>query len=243
MRIIYSWVTTLFSILILVSCNRSVVALDYTNAQDEIPQLGNLTFRFDKPLVSDSLVNRWDSTQYIVFEPKISGRFRWEHPDELVFSPDKPLLPATSYKAELDDDLLIHSKFSSLAKHSPINFHTPNLQVVNTFVSWVVQDENTNAAIPQMDITFNYPVNPTILKEKLTISLDGKPLAYNLQTLSADNKMSIRLLNIKMEDKDLELNVTIDKVGYYPKEEKTAMISQQVLKPLLGHPIIYASMK
>ena len=77
MRIIHSWVITLFSFFILVSCNRSVVKLDYTNAQDEIPQLGNLTFRFDKPLVSDSLVNRWDSTQYIVFEPKISGRFRW----------------------------------------------------------------------------------------------------------------------------------------------------------------------
>lgn len=235
MRIRYSWVITLFSILILVSCNRSVVNLDYTNAQDEIPQLGNLSFRFDKPLVNDSLVNRWDSTRYIIFEPKISGRFRWEHPDELVFSPDGPLLPATSYKAELDDDLLIHSKFGSIAKHSPISFHTPNLQVVNTVVSWVVQDENTNTAIPQMDITFNYPVNPTILKEKLALSLEGKPLAYNLQTLSADNKISVRLLDIKMEDKDLEMNVTIDK-GLLPEGGKNSNEQPTSFKAIIGSP-------
>ena len=70
MRIRYSWVITLFSILILVSCNRSVVNLDYTNAQDEIPQLGNLSFRFDKPFVNDSLINRWDSTGILSLNPK-----------------------------------------------------------------------------------------------------------------------------------------------------------------------------
>ncbi|MEI9807530.1 MAG: hypothetical protein WDO16_06375 [Bacteroidota bacterium] len=58
-----------------------------------------LVFRFNQSLASDSLMNMWDSTDYISFEPKIAGKFRWESPDQLVFSPSQPLAPATSYKA------------------------------------------------------------------------------------------------------------------------------------------------
>lgn len=235
MRIRFSRITTPLYFLIIMGCNRSVVKLDYTNAKNEVPQLGNLVFRFDKSLVSDSLINRWDSTGYISFEPKITGRFRWEHPDELVFSPDKPLLPATSYTAELQDELLSHSKFGKIVNPGSIAFHTPNLQVVNSSTSWVVQDEATNTAVPQLDILFNYPVNPTSLKEKLTIEYAGKPLSYNLQTLSADNKMSIRFLDVKMEDKDLELKVTIDK-GLFPEGGKNSNEQVTTFTTVIGSP-------
>src|ERR1700722_14180862 len=108
-------ITLLASLVILsLSCNRSTVSLDYTNAKDEVPTLGNLSFRFDQTLVSDSLVDQWDSTQYVEFEPKIAGRFRWEHPDELVFSPAQALAPATNYKATLKDAVLRHSKFGRI---------------------------------------------------------------------------------------------------------------------------------
>src|SRR6201991_3376904 len=97
------------TILIFAGCNRSTVSLNYTNAKDEVQPLGNLIFRFDKSLVADSLLNQWDSTEYISFEPKIPGRFRWEHPDELVFSPARPLAAATTYKAKLGSELLRNS--------------------------------------------------------------------------------------------------------------------------------------
>ncbi|HEY0750098.1 MAG TPA: hypothetical protein VGD26_03015, partial [Chitinophagaceae bacterium] len=64
------------------SCNRSSVTLDYTNAVGEVPQLGNLIFRFNKSIVPDSLLNNWDSTEYVSFEPKIPGRFRWDGTDQ-----------------------------------------------------------------------------------------------------------------------------------------------------------------
>src|SRR5579884_735434 len=89
--------TTFFLLSLLSACNRKTVGLDFTNARDEVPTLGNLVFRFDQPLVKDSLLDQWDSTQYVTFEPKIPGRFRWEHPDELVFSPSQPLAPATTF--------------------------------------------------------------------------------------------------------------------------------------------------
>ena len=52
------------------SCNKNKVNLIDTNAQNEIPSLGNLTFTFDKNLCPDSLLNYWDRTEYIIFEPK-----------------------------------------------------------------------------------------------------------------------------------------------------------------------------
>jgi hypothetical protein len=93
----------LITIAISFGCNSSQVNLTFTNAKDEVPTLGNLVFRFDKFLVSDSLLNQWDSTKYVTFEPAIPGRFRWEQPDQLVFSPSRPLPPATTFKAKLEN--------------------------------------------------------------------------------------------------------------------------------------------
>src|SRR5258708_29685055 len=102
---------SLSPLFVITACNRNTVSLEYTNAKDEVPALGNLSFRFDQPLVKDSLLDRWDSTQYISFEPKIPGRFRWEHPDELVFSPSQPLPPATTFKATLRSEILHYTRF------------------------------------------------------------------------------------------------------------------------------------
>lgn len=207
---------TLFSAFLMTSCNRSTVSLQYTNARDEVPALGNLVFRFDQDLVKDSLLDRWDSTQYISFEPKIAGRFRWEHPDELVFSPSQPLTPATSFKATLKNDILQYSSYGRISKGEGLVFHTPDLKLDNTNTSWVLQDENSTTAVPQVDLQFNYPVNPNSLKEKLQIAVEGQPVSYTLQTLSADDKITVRLLNLKMEDKNKEAVISIDK-GLVPE--------------------------
>jgi len=198
------------------ACNRSTVSLEYTNARDEVPSLGNLIFRFDHALIKDSLLDQWDSTKYVSFEPKIPGRFRWEHPDELVFSPSQPLPPATTFKATLHNDILQYSSYGRIKKGEDLVFHTPELRLDNTNVTWVLQEENSSTAIPQVDLQFNYPVNPNSLKEKLKIEIAGQPVNYNFQTLSASDKITLRLLNLKMEDKTVEAKIAIDK-GLVPE--------------------------
>jgi hypothetical protein len=205
-----------FTGVLLSACNRSTVSLEYTNAKEEVPALGNLTFRFDQALVKDSLLDRWDSTQYVSFEPKIPGRFRWEHPDELVFSPSQPLAPATTFRATLHDDLLQYSSYGRIRKGDDLVFHTPDLQLENTNTTWVLQEENSNTAVPEVDLQFNYPVNPNTLKDKLSIQIGDQSVNYALQTLSASDKISLRLLNLKMEDKTLQAKIAIDK-GLVPE--------------------------
>lgn len=203
-------------VVVFLSCNRNIVSLDYTNAKDEVPQLGNLVFRFSKSLVSDSLLNRWDSTEYVSFEPKIPGRFRWESPSELVFSPSRPLQPATSYKAKIKDDVLEHSKFNSVDKAGDISFRTPDLKLENSNVTWMLPDEQSRTAVPQIDLYFNYPVDPAALKEKLDIEVEGKEANYAAVTASNSSKISYRITGLNVQDKDYETLIKIGK-GLVPE--------------------------
>ena len=228
---------TVFSAFMMTSCNRSTVSLQYTNAREEVPALGNLVFRFDQDLVKDSLLDRWDSTQYVSFEPKIPGRFRWEHPDELVFSPSQPLTPATTFKATLRNDILQYSKYGRISKGEDLVFHTPELKLDNTNASWVLQDESSSTAVPQVDLQFNYPVNPNSLKEKLQITVEGQPVSYTLQTLSADDKITVRLLNLKMEDKNKEATISIDK-GLAPEGGTNGLKEKLESKSTIPSPFV-----
>jgi alpha-2-macroglobulin len=199
------------AVIVLFSCSRSFVNLDYTNAKGEVPQLGNLTFRFSKSLMADSLLNIWDSAAYISFEPKIPGRFRWESPDQLVFSPLQPLKPATNYKAKIGSEVLRYSKYNSVKDGDKISFHTPDLALDNAQVIWMLQDESSKTAVPQVDLYFNYAINPASLKEKLNVEVGGVKADYSVLTASEDNKISLRINGLKNEDKDYETKITIGK--------------------------------
>ena len=81
MRNKYVMATTIMVAIFLSACKRDTVSLDFTNAKGEVEQLSNLTFRFNTSLVNDSLLNFWESTEYVSFEPDIPGRFRLQSTD------------------------------------------------------------------------------------------------------------------------------------------------------------------
>jgi alpha-2-macroglobulin len=193
------------------SCNRSAVSLSYTNAKDEVPQLGNLIFRFSQSVVRDSMLNLWDSSDYVSFEPRIEGRFRWESPDQLVFSPSQPLSPATNYKAEINKAVLKFSKYDKVEGGDDIKFHTPDLTLDNTQVIWMLLDEDSRKAVPQIDLFFNYRIKPADLQDKLEIQVEGTKVDYTPVSVSTDNKISIRINGLKQEDKDLNAKIIIEK--------------------------------
>lgn len=192
--------------------------MSFTNAKGEVPILGNLVFRFNHSLAKDSMLNAWDSTDYISFEPAIPGRFRWSGPDELVFSPATPLNPATAYTAKIKGTVLKYSKYNSVSGGDKISFHTPLLELNNAQALWV--GESTTTATPQLDLTFNYLISPDMVKKNLSIKADGREADFNMVTISPDNKITIRLNGIKAEDKDVELKISLDK-GLKPEKGNT----------------------
>lgn len=208
---IKSFLVAAIAVTIVLSCNRNAVSLSYTNAKDEVPQLGNLVFRFNQSIIRDSMLNLWDSSDYISFSPAIQGRFRWESPDQLVFSPSQPLAPATNYKAEINRAVLKYSKYDKVEGGDDIKFHTPNLTLDNSQVIWMLIDEDTRKAAPQLDLFFNYRIKPADLQDKLKIEIEGTKVDFTPVSVSPDNKISIRLNGLKQEDKDLNAKITIEK--------------------------------
>jgi alpha-2-macroglobulin len=211
MRIKPFLVTITIVTIFLSACKKNAVQLEYTNAKGEVPQMGNLIFRFSKSLIKDSLLNVWDSTDYISFTPKIPGRFRWESPDQLVFSPAQLLQPATTYTAKFSSEVLRYSKYNKVEGADKIIFNTPALALENAQVVWTMPDEATRNVVPQLDLFFNYKIDPAKLKEKLVIEVDGKETSFTPQTISSEAKISFRLASFKPEDRNYETKITIGK--------------------------------
>lgn len=223
MRIKNYLVPLLAGTILLSACQKNTIKLSYTNAKGEVPQLGNLIFRFNKSLIKDSLLNMWDSTEYVSFDPKIPGRFRWESPDQLVFSPSQPLNPATTYEVKIRNAVLKYSKYDAVSGGEKLSFHTPPLTLENTQVTWV--GESGGSALPQVELFFNYRVNPADLKEKLNIEVAGKKVDYTAVIQSADNNIPVRINGLKQEDRDLEAKVIIEK-GLKPQLGGNATIGR-----------------
>ncbi len=194
--------------LFFLSCNRNAVVLDETNATGEVPQLGNLSFRFNKALYPDSLLNNWDSTAYLSFEPAIAGRFRWEGPEELVFSPSQPLAPATAYTVKFHDELFRFSQYDKV-EGDPVSFRTAPLQLADAQATWV-GGSGTGAAAPQINLRFSYPVKTEDLKEKLRVTVNDENADFALQHTGITPVVGVRLPSSKTGDKALEATVTIE---------------------------------
>jgi uncharacterized protein YfaS (alpha-2-macroglobulin family) len=209
------FVLTTFSLVFIFACNRNAVTLDYTNARGEVQRLTNFSFRFNSAIVADSLLNQWDSTNYIRFTPSIPGRFRWEQPDELVFSPSQPLAPATTYKGELTDEILHNTAYNSI-KNDEVIFNTPLLKLEDLHVTWTLANPRTTTAVPRADLYFNYPVSPQDVKEKLKIEAEGKSVPFSLVTASDNQHITVDLQGIDKKDNDIEGGFTIVK-GIIPK--------------------------
>ncbi len=235
MRIKSYVVPLLAGTIFLASCKKNAISLSFTNAKGEVPMLGNLVFRFSHSLATDSMLNAWDSTDYISFEPKLKGKFRWQSPDELVFSPAEPLSPATSYKAKIKSAVLKFSKYNSVKGGDKISFHTPGLTLDNAQVIWV--GETSTSAVPQLDLVFNYRVDPAQLKDRLKIEADGKKTGYSITTASPDNRISVRLSGIKPEDRDLDAKLTIDK-GLKPEKGNTSTEAAIVNAMTISSPFV-----
>ena len=176
----------LFAMLVvaLASCsNFNSLKVKKTNFDDEVLKVQNLVFTFNKDVISDSgLMNKWDSTQYINFEPKIPGKFMWTGKSELTFSPFGELLPASAYKAMLTTELGRYNTVKQSVDDEPILFHTPYLKLTSINSFWSLSDELTNQVEVRCQLAFNNPVSPNKLKPLIKLLISGKELPLRIIT-------------------------------------------------------------
>ncbi|MCU0388549.1 MAG: MG2 domain-containing protein [Chitinophagaceae bacterium] len=222
----------------IVSCNRNQVKLAFTNARDEVPVLGNFIFRFSSELATDSMLNKWDSTEYISFSPAIKGRFRWEARDQLVFSPAGPLMPATGYTATFNKSRLLKgTDFDAIANADEVTFKTPDLLLERQLFGWVKDESGKNVPVPVFELHFNYPVLPAEIEKGLKIMVDEKQVDFELETLSSSPVIKGKISGVMAEDRDYAISLNLSK-GLVPDGGKNGLPENKTFTDELSSPFV-----
>ena len=122
-------------------CNSNKLKVKEVNFPDgEVQTQQAIVFTFNKDLVTDSLMHKWDSTTYLDIQPAVRGVYEWLSPNQLSFSPSEAFLPNTDYKVLLTKKLISHLKMSVGIDDKPILFHTPYLKIDNIETFWTIKD-------------------------------------------------------------------------------------------------------
>ena len=207
-----SLISIFFLSIFLCSCsNRDQVKVVDTNFKGEVEQQQNLIFQFNKDIYPDSLLNTWDSTKYVAFEPTVSGSFRWNQSNELIFSPTKGFAPGVEYKAILTPHLLSKTKKKTytLGSERTLSFHTAPLKVVEASALWTRGKQASNVMV-QLNLDFNYETDVTQAASKLKLSANGANVSFNTINSEIGKTVSVQFNPINNKDETVDLKVNLE---------------------------------
>lgn len=157
---------------------------------EEIDPYENLVFSFDEPVAAPGQLSRWDTTQYLQFEPAVRGRFMWTSERELVFSPAEPFRPSTAFRAQWRKQALPAAQTKTPALKRA-RFHTPYLDLGTPQVFWTPADGG-GAPQVRLNVVFNYPVRPDDLQSHLRLSANGQVLPFDVVAKQADRSLGVQ---------------------------------------------------
>lgn len=194
------------------SCSRkNEVDVTGRNFDSEIDQQQNLQFSFNKDIYPDSLLQQWDSVQYVEFQPAVRGMYRWNSSSELQFSPAEGFLPGTEYTATVTRNILRRSrKPYHLGAKTKFKFRTAALHVAGTHLSYA-RGRNGGNVMTQLDLDFNYEVKVTDAAAKIRLSTNGQPVNFNAINGGKGKTVSLQFMPLTGEDKAVPVKIDVAK--------------------------------
>ncbi len=207
MKLNYFLLAVLLTVLISCSSADLVEIVDFSPT-GKIERLTTFQIEFNKDLASEEIIDKWLEDEFIQFEPKINGKFKWIDSKTLIFSPDSPLEPIQSYKAVPTSKVLFNTSFN--LEKEDFEFSTPDFDVTKTDLFWTpVPNESFKLSV-QANIYFNYPVVPDQLSKYLEIEVDGSIVQnYSIVSKESSEIIAVNLGEIKQTDKSQEINIKI----------------------------------
>ncbi|TGE23338.1 alpha-2-macroglobulin [Hymenobacter metallicola] len=178
-------------LVVLCACSKSGSS-DSSPEGEEISPYQNIVFTFDEP-VGEGRVSRWDTLQYVQFEPAVRGKFKWTSDRELTFSPSEPFRPATAFEAQWRPVALEALKLKKEPPLSKRKFHTPALQMHEPQLFWSQSRRAAGTAEMRANLLFNYAVKPADIQPLLKVTQDGKPVAFEVVSAEADSVVGVAL--------------------------------------------------
>jgi len=199
-------------ILLIFGCKTNKIVVSEMNFNDQVDRQQNLVFKFNYDLATESLLNVWDTTQYLNFSPSVRGRFQWKSARELVFSPEAGFQANTEYTATLSPLLSKLSKEKKGVTENPIKFHTPYLELMNVRMFWSLSEAMANTVVVQANLSFNYPVKASELDKKLRIIVDNYQVIHRVVTAGESDNIIVEFASpTSAGENEIEAKVFIDK--------------------------------
>jgi uncharacterized protein YfaS (alpha-2-macroglobulin family) len=173
---------------------------------EEIDPYQNITFAFDEPVAPATQEGKWDTTRYVQFEPAIRGKFKWTSEGrELVFSPYEPLQPSTVFAARLRPATLPSGKQKLTLDRN--KFHTPLVALGSAQVFYGRSEQAAGTAELRANLVFNYSVRPADLRPRLSLSQNGRPVAFTLTAVEPDHTLGLTINQPVAPGEQLEFTV------------------------------------
>ena len=219
-----------FALLFIAGCkNQNAVNVVQRNFDTEIEQQQNLIFTFDKDLIADSLLDTWDTLRLVRFTPEVQGKFKWNNPRELVFSPVSGFAASTDYTCELQPQVTSHSRHGyTLGEKKTFAFHTPYLKLVTANGFWTVSRRTPGTAALMVSMDYNYRVDPGTAGHLTQLSVNNKPVAFEATSSAVGKTVQVMIDGIAKEEvAKLPVKVIVAKgmksveSGYETKEAMT----------------------
>ncbi len=207
-------IKSLFVILILsylIGCGPSnTVEVTSFAPVGNVERLTTFTIEFSKDLAPADIQDKWVTEQYINFEPKIEGKFKWVDAKTLLFSPDYPLEPIQSYTAKVTDKVLFNSKYSP--NFETYKFQTPDFDAAKADFFWTQVPNQSYIISVQSNLYFNYAVDPANIRDYLEVYKDDEPVVdFKIVSDAPSDVIAINFGEISQTDKEQNLKVVIKK--------------------------------
>lgn len=202
------------------------------NFGDIVTPYQSLVFTFEEDMVPDSIVDTWQSEEYLRFTPAAKGRCKWVSRSQLLFSPSGGFAPATDYTVEITDKVLLHdSGAAAMPTRRQFTFHTPYLTIEESTAQWAKNAVHGGADI-RIALRFTYDVDEKEVAQRMRITMAGGqvPFALASRTSSADVIVTVPSSALGSNDAP-SLHVAIDKGlgcsegGSVTKTELTANVA------------------
>ncbi len=199
------------SLFIIAGCGPSnVVKVSDFSPQGKVENLTTFTIEFSENLAPPEIQDKWLTDEFVKFEPKISGKFKWTSAKTLIFSPDSPLDPIQDYKAQITNKVLFNTNYSPDFKE--YEFHTPDFDATSADFFWTqIPNQNYKLSV-QANLHFNYPVVPGQLKDYLEVLRDGVEVKdFQIMSESPADVIAINFGDVNQTNKNQDLVVIIKK--------------------------------
>ncbi|MGA2297832.1 MAG: MG2 domain-containing protein, partial [FCB group bacterium] len=196
-------------IFLMLSCGNSVKVVKFS-PEGQVNTLTTFTIEFSKELAPADMQDKWLTDEFISFEPKIQGKFKWVSGNTLIFSPDVKLEPIQEYQAEITKKVLFNTPFSLDTK--TIKFHTPDFNISKVDLFWTQIPNQYYKMSVQANLQFNYPVVPEQLRQFIEVQRDGNIVNdYQIVTKSKSDMIGISLGEIQQTDKEQNIKILVKK--------------------------------